>query len=129
MKVCSSCFNDVEIKEYITAKSIEKGKCDYCLNGSHSDLLDIGELLDFFAEFIDIFKLDEEGESLSELIKKDWNIFSGQNKRRDVLADILLALSSDITRATEKVSYIDEIIECTSFWDEFKDELKWKDAS
>ena len=126
MKVCTCCFNDVEIKEYITTKSIEKGKCDYCLNDFNSDLLDIGELLDFFAGFIDIFKLDEEGELVTELIKKDWNIFSNDTESNDILSDILLELSLDIIRFTEKVSYTDEIIECISYWDDLKENLKWK---
>ena len=47
MKVCVHCFNDIELKQFIVSNSNEKGKCDYCSNGIYSELLEVGELLDY----------------------------------------------------------------------------------
>jgi hypothetical protein len=126
MKVCVHCFNDLELKRYIVSNSEEKGKCDYCSDGINSELLDVGELLDFFAEFIKIFKIDDNGVTLVELIQKDWNLFSSKSECHDILSDILLAINSSITNPEECVSYVDEIIECTSYWETLKEIIKWE---
>ena len=89
MKVCIHCFNDEELKRFIITNSTEKGKCDYCADNIDTELLDIGELLDFFAEFIAIFKFDSEGIAFSELIQNDWNLFSDDGKCSIILSDIL----------------------------------------
>jgi len=57
MKVCVHCFNDLELKQFIVSNFRFKGRCDYCEEDSNSELIEIGELLDFFAEFIQIFNL------------------------------------------------------------------------
>jgi hypothetical protein len=125
MKVCAHCFNDSELKQFIQASAIEKGNCDYCKNGSGTELLSIEELLDFFSEFISLFKTDEQGVSLNQLIQNDWDLFSKETNDSAILSDFLKALNSTLT-PNEKVSYIDEIIHCILYWEELKDEIKWK---
>jgi hypothetical protein len=125
MKVCVNCFNDLELKQFIFTNSHEKGKCDYC-SSKNSELLQIDELLDFFAEFIQIFKLDTNGIPLVELIQKDWYLFTSETDCQNILSDILLSLKSSFTNTLETVSYSDDIIECTSYWEILKDDLKWK---
>jgi len=61
MKVCANCFNDKELKLFIISNTAENGKCDYCNDDSITAILDISELLDFFAEFFQVFKLDPAG--------------------------------------------------------------------
>jgi len=125
MKVCVHCFNDLELRQFIKVNSSGNGTCDYCSNGIDSELLEVGELLDFFAEFINIFKLDSTGKPLVELIQSDWNLFSGEIECNDILSDILLTLNLTL-KPIDKVSYIDEIIECISYWEELKDKIKWE---
>jgi len=125
MKVCDKCFNDIELKHYIVSNSDEKGKCDYCSEGINSPLLEVGELLDFFAEFISIFKFDDDGIPLIELIQKDWDLFSGKSTGHDILLDVLATLYSSISNPQDNVNYIDEIIESTSYWNILKEDLKW----
>ncbi len=126
MKVCVNCFNDLELKQFIVSNSDGKGKCDYCSGDIDSELLDLNELLDFYAEFFGIFKVDPKGIPFIQLIQNDWNHFSKKTKCHDILSDILLALHSSITTPQEAVSYIDDIIECTSYWEILKEEIKWK---
>lgn len=126
MKVCIHCFNDLELRQFIITNSTEKGKCDYCADSIDTELLDVGELLDFFAEFIAIFKIDFQGIAFSKLIQNDWNLFSDEWKCNIILSDILLSLNSSIVDPSITVSYIDNIIECTSYWETLKSEIKWK---
>ncbi|MDD3123840.1 MAG: RES domain-containing protein [Candidatus Izemoplasmatales bacterium] len=126
MKVCVHCFNDLELKQFIVSNSIEKGKCDYCENGLNSELIEIDELLDFFAEFIQIFKSSAIGIPLAQMIQKDWDLFSGEATCNNILSDILLALKSPFINTDITVDYTDDIIECSSYWDTLKEEIKWK---
>lgn len=126
MKVCTCCFNDIELKGFISSNSLEKGKCDYCNDGIHSELLEVGELLDFFSTFISVFEPSKDGEPLVDLINKDWDFFSGKIEGHDILSDILLAINSSILSPQETVSYTTDIIECISFWDDLKEKLKWE---
>jgi RES domain-containing protein len=125
MKVCVHCFNDIELKQFIKVNSNETGLCDYCSNDKYSDLLDISELLDFFAEFVNIFKHDSSGKPLVGLIQSDWNLFSGEIECNDILSDILLTLNSPF-KPQENVNYIDEIIDCVSYWEVLKEKIKWE---
>lgn len=126
MKVCVHCFNDLELKQFIVSNSDEKGQCDYCEEDSNSELIEIGELLDFFAEFIQIFKYNATGISLAQRIQKDWNLFSGEAICNNILPDILLALKSPIINSTITVDYTDDIIDCSSYWETLKEEIKWE---
>lgn len=126
MKVCIDCFNDLELKQYIFSNSVEKGKCDYCNEGINSELLEVDELLDFFADFIGVFSLDEKGIPLVDLIQNDWNLFSSKSECQAILSDILSTLKLSINTPLDNVNYIDEIIECTSYWETLKEDLKWE---
>jgi len=126
MKVCVLCFNDLELKRFIVSNSNEKGKCDYCSDGINSELLEVDELLDFFAEFIQIFKIDPNGIPLIKLIQNDWNLFSTEAVCNNLLSEIFLILNSSLTNINETVNYIDDINECTSYWEILKEDLKWK---
>ncbi len=126
MKVCVNCFNDIELKGFIVSNSKEKGKCDYCHSDINSELLDVGELHNFFAEFIEIFKFEPNGTPLVELIQKDWNLFSNETKCHNILSDILLVINSSITDPKLFVDYIDDIMEHTSYWETLKDDIKWE---
>lgn len=125
MKVCTNCFNDFELKSFIESNSCENGRCDYCAGEQDSVLLDIEELLDFFAEFIEVFEEKSDGKPLIQLIKEDWDLFSGNTSANRILSDILNFIKSSISSPQILVTYIKEIIECTSYWEILKDELKW----
>jgi hypothetical protein len=126
MKVCVHCFNDLELKQFITSNSKEKGNCDYCTTKINSELLDINELLDFFASFLGIFINNTKGMPIVQLIQNDWNLFSSDLVCNNILSDILLILKSTLTSPQISVSYLNEIMECTSYWETLKEDIKWK---
>ncbi len=123
--VCDLCFNDIELKQFISSNSKKIGICDYCHSEHESHLIDIKEILDFFVEFISIFKPVAKGKTLLDLVQSDWNIFSKDSVCRDILADTLLEIKSPILTTLQSVEYIDEITECVSYWELLKEEVKW----
>ncbi|OFX51951.1 MAG: hypothetical protein A2046_11115 [Bacteroidetes bacterium GWA2_30_7] len=126
MKVCVHCFNDLELKRFIISNSVEKGKCDSCSNSIVSELLNVEELLDFFAEFIEIFENDESGTPLINIIQNDWNIFSEEKVCQNILSDLLVSLNSSLFNANTKVCYVYDIEKSTLYWEMLKEDLKWK---
>lgn len=121
MVICDSCFNDLELVTFIKANSTTLGNCEYC-HKQQSSLLNLDEIADFLSEFFSIFKSDEKGVSLDELISNDWRLFSDNSEQ--LLKDILEVLKIQLN-SKDKVAYIDEIIESTSYWEVLRDDLKW----
>ena len=134
MKICDSCFHDVEIRSYIRSNSTQTGICECC--STHGHLLDITELLDFFIAFLSIFKFEQQGNRIEELIQRDWNLFQSEEVCFKILSESILKVELALTLGIAKdmlsggvevkVKYLDEIEECVSYWDKLKNELKWK---
>lgn len=125
MKVCAYCFNDFELRKFISSNYAERGKCKFC-GKDQTELIDINELLDFFSEFIGIFEKDESGIPIIELIEDHWNLFSYEKSAQKILEYLLPASNKIITDPLDKVNYDEEILECVSHWDDLKEDLKWK---
>ncbi|WP_455665541.1 RES family NAD+ phosphorylase [Phocaeicola sp.] len=123
MKLCANCFQDEEIKNYISSNAHEVGYCDYC--GKNSNLLDVSELLDFFTEFIGIFQPSKEGTPFIELIQKDWKLFDTEGVGSSLLTDILKLIGVSLS-SYSLVEYLPEIAECVSYWETLKQDLKWE---
>lgn len=123
MKVCSCCFKDPEITQFIITNSQEYGRCAYC--SSDSALLDIEELSDFFVSLFSIYKIVTNGIPLTNLVRKDWDLFSLKQKESEetFLNDILASIDSSFS-SDSQVIHIDEIEENILFWDTLKYELK-----
>jgi len=126
MKVCSKCFNDVELKSYISTNFSEVSECSYCKGGVSVELIDFNEISDFFSTFIDIFQEDTDGKPLFELIKDDWDLFSESTSSEVLLKDILQNIGASISNPHQKSNYIEEILDSVSFWGKLKKELKWE---
>ena len=77
MKICSNCFNDEEIKNFIISSSSEIAHCDCCENDDC--VIDLSELYDFFIEFTGLYCKDEGSSTdLIEALNSQWNIFSSE---------------------------------------------------
>ncbi len=125
MFVCSSCFNDIELKSYIDTSSLNTGDCPYCKSTS-VPLLAIEELLDFFVELFDIFTPDVGGIELRRKLQEDWNLFTNETISTKVLSGIIAKIDHSLKDPTDRVSYIPEIAENISYWDKIKEDLKWE---
>ena len=123
MEVCSSCFADNELKGYISSSS-NLGLCKIC-NSENVALLPIEELLDFFQELMDNFQVSQDGESLKSKIQSNWSFFSNHNVGSLILNEVLPKINTEIQNSEDLVNYTDDIIENFSYWEKFKEKLKW----
>jgi len=125
MKVCPGCFNDLELKSYIDSNYSEVGVCDFCTSSSEFKTIDIEELLDFFAEFLEIFKPDLDGIPLIDIIESDWNLFSENTNTSHLLTNILTQLDNFLLTYDLRVNYSPEIQDSIKFWEILKNDIKW----
>lgn len=74
MNCCPNCFNDDFLTKQITNLSQDIGNCDYCKT-EQIEIINPILLSNYFYPLIDLYEASEEGEFLTNLLKKDWNIF------------------------------------------------------
>lgn len=123
MEVCPNCFADKELKAYISS-STNIGFCKIC-NSREVALLAIDELLDFFQELVDNFKSSPDGEPLKSKIQSNWSFFTTHNIGSKILNEVLPRITTSIQNSEDLVNYTEDIIENFSYWEKFKDQLKW----
>lgn len=123
MEVCPNCFADKELKAYISS-STTIGLCNIC-NSTDVPLLAIDELLDFFQELLDNFKTTSDGEPIKAKIQSNWSFFSTHNIGSLILNEVLPRIKTNIQNSEDLVNYTEDIIENFSYWEKFKDQLKW----
>lgn len=129
MKICKNCFNDIEIANFIelstsTGTSMSIETCEVCGNNKCA-VIDLEELSDYFVEFLGLFKKDDAGIPLIEIIKNDWNTFATDHCANIIISEIsrqnCIALAPN-----DKVAYIDDIQECLEMWENIKKEVRKK---
>jgi hypothetical protein len=122
MRICACCFNDEEIKQFITYSSKEVVSCDCC--GQNSNVIDLYELFDFFTELLGLFAKEDNGFTLVDLIQKDWNIFSSTDCANTILSAIIENIADFPFSVQDKLSYLPEIQECFLVWKKLKVEVQ-----
>lgn len=124
MKVCVSCFNDLEIKSFISS-STDIGDCDTCLSkGQHQ--IDVVELFDFLQGVIDNFKTNLTGDTFINKLQSNWNLFASNDVGSKILDFAIPSLVTSIISSTTNVDYTDDIIDNYNHWNTLKEDLKWK---
>ncbi len=120
---CPNCFNDPEIKSFISTYSKEKGFCDYC--HSQSDLLDINELSAFFSSLFNLYeKSDSSGaKSLSWQMQKDWQLFSQTVDVEKIITDLIPLVKIPYSSESKYV-HLKEIESDLLYWNQLKVVLK-----
>lgn len=128
MYTCPNCFNDLELKSHIESNKTKTGDCDFC-NAKSTTLIEIGELLDFFEEFFNVFEPDIHGENMVNLIQRDWRLFKNKKIAQKFIHDLSLLIDYPYDHKKDrivKVNYASDIIDNVSYWSQFKDEIKWQ---
>lgn len=121
MNCCPNCFNDVYFqKEVIERQSENIGKCDFC-KAEDVKVLETSLLSDYFQPILDLYEEVDTGNSIIEIINKDWKLFVDLN---DAVAQLLLEHISgtrfDKPFQPKENGDTERILN----WQEFKDELK-----
>lgn len=122
--VCKDCFSDKELKGFILSQG-NIGDCDCCKN-KEVETIAIEELMDFFKELFDNFKVYPKGASILSLIQGNWSLFSNLECGRKILNYTLDKIGSTISNSEELVDFSDDILENVNYWFKLKEQLKWE---
>lgn len=110
------------MQSFIIASSTELGLCDYCTN-NNTETIEIEELLDFFTELFNIFKLSTDGQTILDFIQQDWNLFSTEVDSQRMLTNIIDTTPSIDYNITQPVDYSFDILSCVNYWHVLKETL------
>lgn len=124
LNVCQNCFNDEEIAGYIVSQN-KRGDCDLC-ESKNTKILSLDELFSFFYELFTNFKSSPTGESLVDIIQKQWNFFKNNQIASDILNYMLTRVPSILDSSTDLVDYADHIMDNVNYWEKLKNQLKWE---
>lgn len=122
--VCRHCFNDVELIGFIQSRDII-GRCHFC-GKDDAEIIETTELLEFFKQLLDNFKVDKKGENIISIIQKYWRFFKSEEVGKEILNFVLKQVQTSITRSDEKVTFSNEILENVNYWEILKEQLKWE---
>lgn len=123
MLVCENCFSDAEIKAQIRTNGFQ-GNCDTCSSQNVSMVSNEG-VSSFLVEILSCFKRDEvNGKPLLNLMMGDLSFFLSSDVGTAILVSFLEDYNSEIFNPLDSVVYEDEIIQCYSYWDDLKNQLK-----
>lgn len=118
---CPNCFNDNEIKEFITERG-KTNRCSYCSSDRVHCITpeDIAHLFEFFTYCIK--ETETDGRTYAYLIQEQFYLFdekvrSPENLTKDILGDDFII---------EKFALRHNPSRHITLWSEFKNELKFK---
>lgn len=92
-KCCANCISDRYLRdEVIPQYSTITDECPIC-HSKDEKLIESIKLKDYFELLLGIYKIDDQGDSIVKLLKKDWKLFShsamDDSKSQVLLAEIL----------------------------------------
>lgn len=90
MGCCANCFGDSFLRDQIAQHSSTVGKCDHC-GCSDVPLVEPIFLRDHLELLIGIYRQDDSGDLLVDLLRTDWDLFSGLDNAhaKELLSDII----------------------------------------
>lgn len=124
MKICAHCFEDDEIKKFISTSSNIVTTCD-CCGSNNVKVIDLNELSDFFIELLRLFMKNDAGSNIVSIIQNDWNLFQTESCAYNILSQIMSSGNFDFL-IEDNVTYNSEIQACFSVWDNLKLEVQEK---
>ncbi len=120
MLCCQNCFNCEFIHTHISLKSKSIGDCQICGSNGVS-VVDTLELTDLFAPLFELYKPNETGSPLLELIRRDWSLFEGvPDENLLLIFNGMIYGDKDVSLKYAPVVKNDELFN----WAIFKEELK-----
>lgn len=123
---CPECFDDRGLRdELFPTLEPSHGTCDFC-GTVDTQLVEPAKLANYFELLINVYEPSEEGKSLIELMKDDWQLFSHQRMdvahAKELLGEILD--DGEIVRRgfAPSASYISEGL---AQWDMMRNEMMY----
>ncbi|NIC05014.1 RES family NAD+ phosphorylase [Billgrantia bachuensis] len=123
---CPECFDDRSLRDQLfPSLGPSHGTCDFC-GTANTHLVEPGNLANYFELLVNIYEPSEDGKSLVEWMKDDWQLFSHRRMdiahAKELLGEILD--DGDIVRRSfaPSPSYISEGL---AQWDKLRDEMMY----
>lgn len=123
---CPECFDDRGLRDQLfPSLDPSHGTCDFC-GTTETQLIEPGKLADYFELLVNVYEPNEDGKSLVEWMKEDWQLFS--HKRMDIahakelLGEILDDGEIVRRRFAPSASYMSEGL---AQWDKLRDEMMY----
>lgn len=123
---CPECFDDRSLRDQIfPSLDPSHGTCDFC-GTADTQLVEPGKLADYFELLVNVYEPSEDGKSLVEWLKSDWQLFSHQRMdvahAKELLGEILNDGEIVRRRFVPSASYISEGL---AQWDKLRDEMMY----
>ncbi len=123
---CPECFDDRSLRDQLfPSLDPSYGACDFC-GTADTQLVEPGKLANYFELLVNVYEPSEDGKSLVEWMKDDWQLFSHQRMdtahAKELLGEILD--DGEIVRKSfaPSPSYISEGL---AQWDKLRDEMMY----
>jgi hypothetical protein len=123
---CPECFDDRGLRDQLfPSLDPGHGACDFC-GTADTQLVEPGKLANYFELLVNVYEPSEDGKSLVEWMKDDWQLFSQPRMdiahAKELLGEILD--DGEIVRRTfaPSASYISEGL---AQWDKLRDEMMY----
>lgn len=123
---CPECFDDRALRDQIfPSLDPSHGTCDFC-GTANTQLVDPSKLANYFESLVNVYEPSEDGKSLAEWMKDDWQLFSHGRMdlahSKELLGEILN--DGEIVRRGFKpsASYVSEGL---AQWDKLRDEMMY----
>ncbi len=123
---CPECFDDRGLRDQLfPSLDPGHGTCDFC-GTTDTQLVEPSKLANYFELLVNVYEPSENGKSLVEWMKDDWQLFSHQRMdiahAKELLGEILD--DGEIVRSSfaPSVSYISEGL---AQWDKLRDEMMY----
>ncbi|MGX9144682.1 RES family NAD+ phosphorylase [Mesorhizobium sp. 128a] len=123
---CPECFDDRGLRDQLfPSLDPGRGTCDFC-GTANTQLLEPGKLANYFELMANVYEPSDDGKSLVEWMKDDWQLFGHPRMdiahAKDLLGEILN--DGEIVRRgfVPSASYISEGL---AQWDKLRDEMMY----
>jgi hypothetical protein len=123
---CPECFDDRALRdELFPSLDPSLGTCDFC-GTADTQLVEPGKLANYFELLVNVYEPSEDGKSLVEWMKEDWQLFSHQRMdlahAKELLGEILDDGQIVRSNFVPSASYISEGL---AQWDKLRDEMMY----
>lgn len=123
---CPECFDDRGLRDQLfPSLDPGHGTCDFC-GTADTQLVEPSKLANYFELLVNVYEPSDDGKSLVELMKNDWQLFSHERMdvahAKELLGEILD--DGEIVRRAfaPSASYISEGL---AQWDKLRDEMMY----
>jgi hypothetical protein len=122
MYCCPNCFSDHFLKQKIVDFPDNHGTCDFC-NLEDTPLLIPNRFGDNLDSLVDLYLVSQDGQSLTNLIQKDWRVFNFDDS--DIIDKLFKSIVED--HSFEDLCYRPKFVKdrtVIEHWEIFREELK-----